>query len=113
MTVKVCVYSADGATKHIDVKSASVGATGVFSTAVSAVSLSPGAYYAVVGCGSACNLAIVAAPVEATSTVFGAGAPAGKTIWHGTVTHTSGTCNSTLGTITGTTGRMPGFRFDN
>jgi len=112
-TAKVCVYTADGATKSIDVTTANISAAGIVSTSVSSVALTPGGYYLVIGCATTCSLTTVSTIVEATSTMFGAGTPSGKTIWHGTVSHASGACNSTLGTITGTTTKPTGLRLDN
>jgi hypothetical protein len=112
-TVKNCVYTANGATKVIDVTTTPTGSTGVQTATVSAVLLNPGGYYMVLGCATTCSHTAVAAPVEATSTMYGAGTPAGKTVWHGTVSHTSGTCNTTLGTVTGAVDKTIGFRLDN
>ena len=111
-TLKECVYSSDGATKLIDVTSATLG-SGVVTTAVSSVALGPGTYYAVIGCGSACNVNVGATTAPSATTMFGSGTPSGKLVWFGTVTHTSGTCNTSLGTITGAQSATPTYRFDN
>ena len=110
-TFKLCVYSLDGATKYIDVTTGTVG-TPTVSATVAGVVLNPGEYYAVVGCATTCSDAMYGTTAD-SSAMFGTSTPAGKTIWRGTVSHTSGTCNSTLGTITGTNTVIPVFRFDN
>jgi hypothetical protein len=111
-TLKICVYTADGATKKIDVTTATVSGA-VLNTAVSAVELVPGQYYAVVGCATTCSDAIIGTAADSTGTAFGAGTPSGKKVYQGTVSHTSGTCNSSLGTVTGSNPVIPVFRFDN
>lgn len=101
-TMKACIYSADGATKLVDVTTGAASSNTPLSTVVSAVAVPAGAYYLVVGCATTCNLLVFAAPPEMgslTSGLFGGGTPSGKAVWHGTVTHTSGTCNTTLGTV--------------
>jgi hypothetical protein len=111
-TTKLCVYSADGATKYIDVTESPSG-TGIQNTTVASVTLSPGQYYFVVGCATTCSHTSVSGVVESTATMFGSTTPSGKLPWHGQVTHTSGTCNSTLGTVTGGTDKPILFRLDN
>lgn len=111
-TTKLCVYSADGATKYIDVTNTPSG-TGVQNTAVSAVTLGAGLYYFVIGCATTCSHTSVAGVVETTATMFGSATPTGKLPWHGQVTHTSGTCNATLGTVTGGTDKPILIRVDN
>ncbi len=111
-TVKLCVYTEDGATKVIDETTAapSVGInTHVLS---SPVTLDPGNYYFVVGCATTCSNSIGHTTETATSFVNGAAVPSGKLVYTGTVTHTSGTCNSSLGTVTGTVNKLPLLRLD-
>jgi len=111
--VKECIYSADGQTKILDSTFTPSASTGTKSNSTFTAFVLPAAcYYVVVGCQATCSYVAVAAPAEATSTMFGVGTPAGKTVWHGTTTHTSGTCNTTLGTVTGTASATIGFRFD-
>ena len=112
-TVKLCVYSADGATKYIDQTVTPTGSTGIQTTNPSAVALTAGLYYAVIGCATTCSHTVTAGVAETTATMFGAGTPSGKRPWHGLVTHTSGTCNATLGTVTGGTDKPVLLRFDN
>ena len=112
-TVKNCVYSADGATKYIDVTTTPTGSTGIQTATVSAVTLPAGLYYMVIGCATTCSHTVTAGVVETTATMFGAGTPSGKLPWHGQVTHSSGTCNATLGTVTGGTDKPVLFRLDN
>jgi len=112
--MKVCVYSEDGATRLIDVTSASVGAAGNFSVTVSpAVTLSPGNYYVAIGCATTCNDTVNMFTSGSAAWVNGANVPSGKRIYEGTVTHTQDTCNTSLGTITAASSLTPAVRLDN
>lgn len=111
-TVKICVYTDDGGTKPIDVTITPSG-TGTQSVTVGTITLNPGGYYLVTGCATTCSHTVTAAAIEGGGTLWGAGTPSGKKPYHGTVTHTSGTCNATLGTVTGGTDKPIGYRLDN
>jgi hypothetical protein len=114
-TLKLCVYTEDGATKKIDVTTAAPTVATV-NTAVGSVLLTPGNYYIAVGCATTCSDAM---------TFFGSGAathelastPSGKKVYEGTVTMTSGTCNSTItpttAGITGAASSTLNARLDN
>ena len=112
-TVKLCVYTADGATKKVDLTVTPTGSTGIQTASPSAVALTAGLYYVVIGCATTCSHTVTSGVVETTATMFGAGTPSGKLPWHGQVTHSSGTCNAALGTVTGGTDKPILFRFDN
>jgi hypothetical protein len=113
-TFKVCVYDEAGTTKAIDVTLTPAVGT-VAATVSPGVTIGPGNYYAVLGCATTCSVSPYSAIVEAgtNNTVFGGGTPSGKKVWHGTVTHSSGVCDSSLGTVTGNTNNRPVIRFDN
>jgi len=113
-TVKIGVYSEDGQTKEIDVTSDTLSATGLYTTAVSAVTLSAGVHY------------VVIVPVSTTSvTVFGHSATSGFSALnpvtsepkvYGTQVVTAGTLPATFtpsGLTDSTNGFMPFLRFDN
>lgn len=110
-TMRVCVYTEDGATKKIDVVSGTP-AVGTNFVAVSAVTLDPGNYYVALGCATTCsntysaNTATVLAMLTTTP-------PNSKEKYEGTVTMTSGTCNTTLPAITQTNNKGPLVRLDN
>jgi len=113
-TVKICVYSSNGAAKPIDTTITPTGAAGAQTVTLGApVTLSPGGYYIITGCATTCSHTVTAGAIETTSTLYGAGTPTGKLPWHGTVTHASGVCNAALGTVTGGTDAPIGFRLDN
>ena len=112
--LKVCIYDATGANKLIDLSTASIGAAGNVSTAVSpAVTLQPGNYYDAVGCASGTCTMSLSVYSSGTNALLNGAVPTGKLVFEGTVAHTSGTCNTTLGTITGTASRSPIVRLDN
>ena len=111
-TYKVCVYSEDGATKLIDVTSLT-NVVNVNNVAVAAVALNPGNYYIAMGCATTCSNTITMFTTTAAAWINGASVPAGKKIYEGTVTHTSGICNAALGTITGAASQAPVMRLDN
>jgi len=111
-TFKLCVYTSDGATRLINLTTATISGT-IVSTSVAGVALAPGLYYGVVGCATTCSDLIESTTADASTTMFGGGTPSGKLPYHGTVSHTSGTCNTTLGTVTGTNANVPVFRMDN
>jgi hypothetical protein len=114
-TLKMCVYTENGATKKIDVTTAAP-AVGTLTTAVGSVLLTPGNYYVAVGCATNCS---------DTLSFYGSGAfthestatPASKEVYEGTVTMTSGTCNATITTttagITGAASSTVNARLDN
>lgn len=111
-TAKVCVYSEDGNTKIIDVTSGTL-AVGANSVSVSAIVLQPGNYYVAIGCATTCTSNTLNVYTETTNTLLNTTAqPSGKEKFEGRVTHSSGTCDSTLGTITPMPA-MPLARLDN
>jgi hypothetical protein len=111
-TLKQCIYSESG-TKLIDVTSASPSANATLSTAVSpSVTLMPGNYYYAIGCATTCSVALKYWSVTAAGP-YTTLQPAGKKVYEGTVTMTSGTCNTTLPTITATASSTPMGRLDN
>lgn len=110
-TFKICIYDEPGTTKLIDITI--TPAVGTVSGTVSpAVTLTPGNYNLVTGCATTCNVSVTASltgspPFNVTTT------PAGKEPWYGTVSHTSGTCDSTMGTRTNAAISLPIIRMDN
>jgi len=113
--VEVCIYDKYGTNKLADISTASITATGVKSTTVSpAVTLKPDYYYIADGCKSGtCTMSLSHFTTSANAWINGASIPAGKPIYEGTVTHTSGTCNATLGTITAAAANTLNARLDN
>jgi hypothetical protein len=112
-TVKACIYTANGS-KVIDATSDAISTLpGINTVAVPSVTLAPGAYYSAIGCATSCNHIAAGGPIEAIGTIFGAGTPSGKLVYHGTVTHAAGGCDSTLGAVAGDANPMIGFRLDN
>ena len=111
-TTKVCVYSEDGATKIIDITTGTTALNANNITVSPAVTLEPGNYYFAIGCATACSL---------TGSVFGgnnltgfaSSIPTGKLGYQGSVSHTSGTCNSSIGTISAGTAGGAILRLDN
>ncbi len=114
-TYKVCVYTEDGATKKIDVTSGTNG-TSVNNVSVGAIVLAPGNYYVAMGCATTCSNT-VSHWTSTSQNGFNIAVPASKEVYEGTVTMTSGTCNSTITTtsagITATNSKTPVIRFDN
>ena len=109
---RICVYNQTGATKSIDVTD--VPTVGVNSVTVSpAVTLPAGNYYVAMGCATTCNYSISMFTTTAATWINTSAVPAGKEVYEGTVTHTSGTCNSTLGPVTGAISSAPVMRLDN
>lgn len=108
---RICVYSENGATKSIDVTD--VPTAGVNTVAVSAVALDPGNYYIAIGCATTCSNTISMWTTNAATWINTSAVPAGKKIYEGTVTMTSGTCNATLPTITGVVSSGATIRLDN
>jgi hypothetical protein len=97
----------------IDVTSGTT-ASGVNNITVSpAVILNPGNYYVAMGCATTCSNTITSLSNISILHLNGASVPSGKLEYGGTVSHTSGTCNSTLGTVTAATTAIPLIRFDN
>lgn len=111
-TYKVCVYSEDGATKLIDVTSGT-NAAGVRNVAVSSAVLNPGNYYIAMGCATTCSNTVYLFTTTSAAWINAGSVPSGKKIHEGTVTMTSGTCNSTLPTITDAISKTPVMRLDN
>ena len=113
--VELCIYDKYGNNKLADISTASITATGVKSTTVSpAVTLVPDYYYIADGCKSGtCTMSLSHFTTTANAWINGASIPAGKPIYEGTVTHTSGTCNTTLGTITAAAANTLNARLDN
>jgi hypothetical protein len=112
-SLKQCIYDERG-TKMIDVTSASGPSKNTtLSTAVSpSVTLMPGNYYYAVGCGAACSIGVNFWGVTAAGP-YTTLQPAGKKVYEGNVTMTSGTCNATLPTITAVASSTPVGRLDN
>jgi hypothetical protein len=111
-TIKVCVYSKDGATRLINVTSGTVVA-GDNPVTVSSVTLDPGQYYVAVGCATTCNNNVAHFLTSSFGMTNDADVPSGKLKHEGTVTHTSGTCNTTLGTVTVGSSKTVMVRLDN
>lgn len=89
-TIKIGIYSEDGQTKHIDITTASISATGIVTTAVSAVTLSAGRYYAVI------------VPVSTTNINLRSAAMADEIITNGVTSEPD-----LMGTQTVTAGTLP------
>ena len=111
-TMKACIYSEDGSTKVVDVTSGTVTVGTNTVTVSPAVTLTPGNYYITTGCATTCNNTVSTFTSTSIAMITGT-PPSGERAYEGTVTHTSGTCNSTLGTITGSVTRTPIVRLDN
>lgn len=110
-TMRLCVYNEAGTTKSIDVTD--VPTAGVNTVAVGAVALTPGNYYIAMGCGTTCSNTIYMYTSTANTMVNTSAVPAGKKVYEGTVTMTSGTCNATLPAITGVISSGTVVRLDN
>lgn len=108
---RICVYNEAGTTKSIDVTD--VPAAGVNTVAVGAVTLTPGNYYIAMGCATTCNNTIFKFTSIANTMINTSAVPAGKKVYEGTATMTSGTCNATLPTITGVISDTAVVRLDN
>lgn len=108
---RICVYNEAGTTKSIDVTD--VPTAGVNTVAVGAVALSPGNYYIAMGCATTCNNTIFMFTSVANTMVNTSAVPAGKKVYEGTATMTSGTCNATLPAITGVISSTAVVRLDN
>lgn len=111
-TLRMCLYDSAGTTKLIDEVITPVASTTVTATLASAVPLTPGEYWLVMGCATTCNVQVLAA-VSQTGGFNVTGSPAGKQPWFGTVTHTSGTCNTAVGTPVNAAVNTIVMRFDN
>ena len=111
---RICIYSEDGNTKHIDVTD--VPTVGVNPVTVSpAVTLNPGSYYIAMGCATTCNNTIGMFFSIAVTWINTTQVPAGKKEYEGTVVMPSGTCSSTFNptAISGSTNNAPVIRLDN
>ena len=108
--VDIAIYSLDGQTKHFEVTTASlaVGDT-IYTTAVSAVTLTPGLYYIFAVPNGTMNLGLVC---EAEDNFFNV---ASEPKSSGTLTVTAGTLPATFvdGDITAANRQGPCFRLDN
>jgi hypothetical protein len=111
-TMKLCVYNEAG-TKLIDLTTATITAATISTTVSPAVTLTPGNYYVAHGCATTCNDATSYFTSTAVASMNGASVPAGKKVYEGTGTMTSGTCNSTLPTLTGAAASTLDARLDN
>ncbi len=111
-TMRLCVYNSAG-TNVISVVSGTpaVGANNV--TVSPAVTLPPGMYHLGIGCATTCSNAISSWTNTSVAGITAATSPAGKKVYTGTGTMTSGTCNASLPTMTISTNKTPVFRFDN
>jgi hypothetical protein len=121
-TAKVCIYNAAGTQKYIDVTTAAMTATGVFSVTVSpAVTLYPGNYYVFEGLATQSGTTPTLTFNTWTSTsvpfINGASIPAGKIKYEGTIaSRTSGACDANLfspGVLTNVNNATPMVRLDN
>ncbi len=108
---RICVYNEAGTTKNIDVTD--VPTAGVNTVTVAAVTLTPGNYYIAMGCATTCSNTISMWTTNAATWINTSAVPAGKKVYEGTVTMTSGTCNATLPTITGVVSSGATIRLDN
>ncbi len=112
-TYKVCLYTEDGSTKVMDVTSGT-NTSALNSVTVSpAVTLAPGNYYLVFGCATTCNNTVTSLSNISILHLNGGAVPSGTNVFTGTVTHSSGVCDSTLGTVSPDTTATPLIRFDN
>jgi hypothetical protein len=111
-TMKVCVYNEAG-TKLIDVTTATIAAGTVTTSTSTPVTLPPGNYYIANGCATTCSDTTSYFTSTAVASMNGASIPAGKKVYEGTGTMTSGTCNATLPTITGASAATLDARLDN
>lgn len=111
-TMRLCVYN-DAGTNVISVVSGTpaVGANNV--TVSPAVVLTPGNYYLGIGCATTCSNAISTWTNTSVAGITAATSPAGKKVYVGTGTMTSGTCNASLPTVTISASKTPIFRLDN
>lgn len=109
---KVCVYNEAGDAKLIDVTAPATGG-GANNATVSLTVLEPGNYYVAMGCQSTCDNTVYQWPTLSVPGFSAATSPAGKKVLEGTVTHASGTCDSSLGAITPAASSTPVIRFDN
>ena len=107
---RICVYNASGRSKLIDVTA--VPAAGHNDVPVGGVVLESGNYYVAMGCATTCSNTVSQWTTVSIAGIS-ASTPAGKSALEGTVTHASGTCNSTLGTVTSAVSSTPVIRFDN
>lgn len=111
-TVKICIYDEAG-NKLIDTTATgAVSNTTLSTTTPATVQLHPGNYYMAIGCATTCNIlfnywrSTVGSPMTTLP-------PAGKKVYEGLVTMTSGTCNATLPAITAAASSTPVGRLDN
>lgn len=98
-TFDIAIYSEDGQTKHIDITTASLNATNtIFTTSVSAVTLSPGNYYVgVVANGGTVDLGISVWQNTTTDDLAGdLGTVTSEPVLQGTKTVTAGTLPATI-----------------
>jgi hypothetical protein len=112
-TMKICIYTEDGATKKLDITASTTVSGNNVETVSPAVVLPPDNYYIVIGCAATCNDTVQSFTETLAGWINGTTTPAGKMLYSGTVTHTAGTCNTALGTITGSQSKMPAIRLDN
>ena len=115
--MKLCVYSEDGTTKYIDVTSGTIAA-GVNNITISGgVTLPAGNYYVAMGCATTCSGTVSTWTTTSLAGFNTTAVPSGKKVYEGTVTMTSGTCNSTItpttAGITASNSKTPAIRFDN
>jgi hypothetical protein len=108
---RICVYNEAGTTKLIDVTD--VPTAGVNTAAVAGAVLNPGNYYVAMGCATACSNTITMFTSTAATWINTSAVPAGKKVYEGIVTMTSGTCDATLPAITGAVSSAPVMRLDN
>lgn len=110
-TLDLVVYSEDGQTKHIDVTTASISASGDVSTAVSAVVLAPGNYWFAVNPNGTASIVL---RVLSLTNITLQTAVSGEAPYAGTQTITAGVPAATF-TPSALTGGIivPVFRLDN
>lgn len=109
-TVKLAIYSDDGQTKHIEVTTASIGAPGVVTTAVAAITLPAGTYYFAALAQSSANHTLDGWEDSAGDLTL----VTSEDSLAGTITVSANTIPSTMSpTFAGGSVQMPLFRLDN
>jgi hypothetical protein len=111
-TVKICIYDESGNKKIDTTATGATTNTTLSTTTIATVQLKPGNYYATIGCATTCSI-LFNYWRSATNTPMAQLPPAGKKIYEGYVTMTSGTCNTTLPSITAWASSTPVLRLDN
>lgn len=113
-TMKVALYSEDGATRLFNVTSSTISGTGVLTIALSSVSITAGNYYLLVVSVSTLDIVMYGWNTNGTgASVFGNVTT--KKVWEGTLTVSAGTPPSTITptSITWAANSTVVSRFDN